>query len=73
MSPLYYYSTNSRLYIGYSNHLENNNKMNVRAFSINFSSTSIGSTSIGNLGIEIGNYVKITDKKIIENFLVGNW
>ena len=48
------------------------NKMNVRAFTINFSSSSIGSTSIGNLGTEIGNYVKITDKKIIENFLVGN-
>ena len=70
--PLYYYSSNSRLYIGYSNYLENDNKMNVRAFTINFSSSSIGSTSIGNLGTEIGNYVKITDKKIIENFLVGN-
>ena len=46
--------------------------MNVRAFSINFSSTSIGSTSIGNLEISIGNYVKITDKKIIENILIGN-
>ena len=70
--PIYYYSSTSRIYIGYSNYIVASNKMNVRAYQISFTGSTLGSSSIGNLETSIGNYVKITDKKIIENILVGN-
>ena len=70
--PIYYYPKVSKVYVGYSNYIEGENKMNSRAFIITFSGYSLGSSSILNLGSEIGDYLKITYKKIIENILVGN-